>query len=253
MKLIKDTLLIFKASMKDAFRTPVWMAIGLFQPLCFLFLFAPLLENISKTPGFPPGSTLTVFLPGLLVLLGLYGTSFVGFGLIADLRAGILERLRVTPISRYALLLGRALRDVTILLVQSSMLILIALPMGLKINLSGAILSVLLISLIGLTMSCASYTAALALKSEDALAPLLNFFMLPIQLLSGITLPLTLAPLWMQNLSAINPLSHAVNATRALFYGNLNDVSILIAFGVMLILAIFTVFFASRSFGKALN
>jgi ABC-2 type transport system permease protein len=41
-----------------------------------------------------------VFVPALLVQLGLFGTSFVGFGIIAELRSGVTERLRVTPASR---------------------------------------------------------------------------------------------------------------------------------------------------------
>ena len=53
-----------------------------------------------------------IFVPGLLVMLALFGVVFSGFGLIAELRAGVIERNRVTPVSRVALLLGRSLRDV---------------------------------------------------------------------------------------------------------------------------------------------
>ena len=56
-----------------------------------------------------------MFVPGLLIQLALFGTLFVGFGLIAELRAGVVERMRVTPVSRFAMLLGRTLRDVSIL------------------------------------------------------------------------------------------------------------------------------------------
>ena len=58
-------------------------------------------------------------MPGLLVLLAIFGGLFQGFGLIAELRAGVIERSRVTPVSRLALLLGRSLRDVVSLLVQA--------------------------------------------------------------------------------------------------------------------------------------
>ena len=58
-------------------------------------------------------------MPGLLVLLAMFGALFTGFGLIAELRAGVIERSRVTPVSRLALLLGRSLRDIVSLLVQA--------------------------------------------------------------------------------------------------------------------------------------
>ena len=38
-----------------------------------------------------------MFVPGLLVQLALFGTVFVGFGIIAELRYGVIERLQVTP------------------------------------------------------------------------------------------------------------------------------------------------------------
>src|ERR1700738_3381968 len=91
-------------------RNPVWVVIGVIQPIFYLLLFAPLLEGISHSPGFPQGGAYNVFVPGLLIQLGLFGASGVGFGLIAELRSGVIEPLRVTPVSRFAVLLGRPLR-----------------------------------------------------------------------------------------------------------------------------------------------
>jgi ABC-2 type transport system permease protein len=251
MKLIRDTWLLFMRDMMVTLRNPAWLIIGLFQPVCFLLLFAPLLEGIAKAPGFPPGGALTVFTPGLLVMMGLYGASFVGFGLIADLRAGVIERLRVTPVSRLALLLGRALRDVVVLLVQSAILLLVAWPLGLRADLSGMVLAFGLLALIGLVMASCSYALALALKSEDALAPTINFFVLPLQLLSGITLPLTLAPLWIRNVAALNPLAYAVDAARVLFNGQLTNSAVLSGFVIMSALALLAMWWAARSFRQA--
>jgi ABC-2 type transport system permease protein len=251
MKLIRDTWLLFMRELMQTLRNPVWLIIGLFQPICFLLLFAPLLEGIAQAPGFPPGGALNVFTPGLLVMMGMYGAAFVGFGLLADLRAGVIERLRVTPVSRLALLLGRAARDVLVLVIQSLLLILAAWPMGLRINPGGIAVAFGLVALIGLILASCSYALALAFKSEDALAPTINFFLVPLQLLSGITLPLTLAPLWIRNVAAFNPLSYAVDATRALFNGVFGDVSVLRGFVVLVVLALLATWWAAQSFRQA--
>jgi ABC-2 type transport system permease protein len=92
-------------------------------------------------------------------------------------------------------------------------------PFGLKINWLGALITLGLMVLLGLLMSCSSYALALALRSEDALAPMLNSVIQPLLLLSGILLPLTLAPRWLRTIAALNPLSHVVDAARALFNG----------------------------------
>jgi ABC-2 type transport system permease protein len=251
MKLIRDTRLIFMRSMQITLRNPVWIMFGLFQPLCLLLLFAPLLEKLTSVQGFGMGSSLAIYTPGLLVMIALYGTAFVGFGLIDDIRAGVIERFRVTPINRVALLLGRSLRDVVILLVQVTFLMVLAWVLGLTVPLAGVALSFLLIVLIGFSISVTSYSVAMILQSEDALAPFLNFFLLPLQLLAGITLPLTLAPNWLQKVALFNPLAHAVSAARALFVADYLNIDVFLGFGSMILVVIIAYHFSSNLFKKA--
>lgn len=252
MKLLRDTWLIFVRNAVATLREPVWVMVGLFQPVCFLVLFAPLLNSLEGAPGFPPGDSLDVFTPGLLVLMGLFSAGFVGFGLIPELRDGLVERLRVTPVSRLALLLGRALRDVVILLVQALLLVAVTWPFGLQVDLAGLGIVLVMLALLGLIMSSCSYVLALILKSEDALASLLNTIVLPMTLLSGIYLPLTLAPGWLQTVGDINPLAYAVDAARALMNGQLGDAAVLQGFAVLAPLALLALWWAARAFRKAI-
>ena len=251
MKLLADTWLLFRYNVKATLKDPTWTIIGIVQPLLYLVLFAPLLKSIAGAQGFPPGGALNVFTPGLLVLMALFGSAFVGFSLIADIRNGVIERLRVTPVSRLALLLGRALRDVAQLIIQSLILVVAALPFGLEINsIVGLATTLVLISLIGFTMVSCSYALALFLKNENALAPLVNSVTLPLLLLSGVLLPLSLAPGWLKTVADINPLSHAVEAARALMFGNLGDGAVVIGFAIMVPLTILALWWAARSFQR---
>ena len=67
--------------------------------------------------------------------------------------------------------------------------------------------------------SAASYTVGLLLKSEDALAPLINMFVVPLMLLSGIMLPITLGPGWLQGISRATPFRYIIDAMRQAFHG----------------------------------
>ncbi|HMA45647.1 MAG TPA: ABC transporter permease [Frankiaceae bacterium] len=196
------------------------MVLGLIQPILYLALFGPLLERVVNAPGFPPGDAWQVFVPGLLVQLGIFGAAFVGFGLVAEYRAGVIERSRVTPASRTALLLGRVARDVIVLLVQAVLLTACAAMFGLRAPWGGVVLGVAVVGLLGAAFSSLSYAAALTLKSEDALAPLLNGLAVPVLLLSGILLPMSLAPVWLRGLSDANPLKWVVEGVRAAFRGS---------------------------------
>ena len=119
--------------------------------------------------------------------------------------------------SRTAMLLGRSLRDVVILLFQALIMIGLAIPFGLHIDVAGVVVTLGLLALIGLVVAPLSYAAALILKSEDAFAPLVQSLVMPLLLLSGILLPMALAPDWLKFLSNLNPLTHATDAARALF------------------------------------
>jgi ABC-2 type transport system permease protein len=251
MKIVRDTWLVFGRYWGLFIHNPVWVVIGVVQPLLYLLLFAPLLSSVAKTPGFPTGGAYNVFVPGLLVQLGMFGAAGVGFSLIAELRMGVIERLRVTPVSRVSLLLGRALRDVLSIVIQSLILIVLALPFGLSIHPLGVVVVLALIALIGLLTASIAYAAALWLRSEDSYAPLIFTSSLPILLLSGVLLPLGLAPQWLRSIAAANPLSYAVDAARAVFLGNLGDPSVIKGVALMAVLAILAIFVGARAFGRA--
>lgn len=251
MKLLRDTWLVFQRYFSLLMHNPTWIAAEVVQPVLYLLLFAPLLKSIASMPGFPPGGAYNVFVPGLLIQLGLFGSAGVGFALIGEVRNGVLERFRVTPVSRAALLLGRAGRDIVNMLIQSTLLILLSLPFGLNINLVGLLTVYALVALIGLVFASISYTVALAVRSEDSYASIVFTAALPLLLLSGVLLPLSFAPAWLRALAAANPLSYAVDAARAIFNSRLGETSVVEGVAIMAVLAVFATLLAARSFGRS--
>ena len=251
MRTMRDTWLIFERSITLSLRNPVWVIMGILQPILYLLLFGPLLANIARMPGFPPGGAFNVFVPGLLVMTALFGSAFVGFGLCDEMREGVVERMTVTPMSRVAMLVGRSLRDVVLLLGQGLIIVALAMPFGLEINVGGVLVAFAMLALIGIMMSPVSYTLALILKSEDSLAPVVNGISLPLLLLSGVMLPMSLAPDWLQTVAKFNPLYHAVAAIRALFNASYGDGEIVVGLLVLVFLAFVTIAFGARSFSRA--
>jgi ABC-2 type transport system permease protein len=251
MKLFRDTWLVFQRQMLLMLRNPVWLVVGAIQPIFYLVLFGPLLKSALHVQT--NAEAYKVFVPGLLVLLAMFGPLFTGFGLIAELRAGIIERSRVTPLSRLAMLLGRSLRDVVSLIVQCVLITLIALFFDLTVYLRDVLLAFLLLSLVGLMLSAASYAVALKVRSEDALAPLLNTVAQPILLLSGILLPLRDAPSWLKHIAEWNPFSYVVDGVRALFAGMPGESSVWKALVISGALTALAMFWAARSFARSVR
>lgn len=254
MKLARDTWLIFQRQLLLLVRQPVWVFVGVFQPVMYLVLFAPLLKPALAPLGATTNAeTYRIFVPGLLVLLAIFGGLFQGFGLIAELRAGVIERARVTPVSRLALLLGRSLRDVVSLILQAIIITVLALFFGLRVEIGYVLLAYLLLALIALMTSAVSYGVALAVKSEDALAPLMNTVAQPVLLLSGILLPLAFAPVWLQRIADWNPFSWTVEAARSLFAGRIGDNVIWQGLAITAVLAVIAVAWSARLFARSVR
>jgi ABC-2 type transport system permease protein len=248
MTVFRDTWIIFLRAMRLSLRQPLWILIGLMQPILYLTLFGPLLQQVASAPGFPPGDAWAVFVPGLLVQLGIFGGLFVGFGIIAEWRSGVIDRQMVTPASRVALIAGRTLRDVLVIVVQAIVLVAAAYFFGLRIPLLALIVGLVLVGLLGAAFSIISNAIGLATKSEDALAPLVNALALPILLLSGILLPMTLAPRWLQIASDFNPFKHIVDALRAVFRGELVTPIVLIGMALAVVLVVLGAWAGNRVF-----
>jgi ABC-2 type transport system permease protein len=244
----RDTLTIFARAMRLSLRNPTWVVIGLTQPVLYILLFGPLLKPLSGSLG--TGNAYQIFVPGILIQVGMFGALFVGFGLIAEWRAGVIESQRVTPASRTALLLGRVLRDVIVLLVQGTLLVLVSIPLGLRAPFVGVVLTLITVALLGAALSAVSYALALTLKSEDAFAPLVNAVVFPILLLSGILLPMSLAPGWLQAVSDVNPFKHIVEGARSFFAGDYATSTAWWGLALTLALAVLGWWFGVRRFKR---
>ncbi|MFI7616917.1 ABC transporter permease [Nonomuraea terrae] len=246
--MIRHTVLFTGYELRKQFANPIWPLFGIMQPVLYLLMYAPLLRTM--TPGGTTVDALRMFTPAAMMMIAVFGALFSGFGLIAELRDGTLERYAVSPAWRPAIVLGRVAKDMLVLVLQAVLVLVVAMAMGVRIGAVELVLVLLLMAATGLFASGLSQGLALTVRDENGMSQTLNLFMLPIMLLAGMFLPISFAPGWMQFLAPLNPLYHAVEAGRALFGGRLSDPSIPIAFAVFLGLAVLTTIWSMRSLRK---
>jgi ABC-2 type transport system permease protein len=247
--MLTETWVVFDRQMRGLLRNPVWVFFGLTQPILYLVLFGPLLKNVSGG-GLGGNASWKVFVPGLLLQLTIFGAGFAGFGIIQELREGVIDRQRVTPAHRSALILGRTLSNVATIGVQATILTVVALPFGLRASLGGVILAIVLVCVLALGISAASYTMGLILKDEDSFAPFIQGVSLPLLLLSGVLLPMALAPSWLRHTSQANPLTYVVDGSRSLFQGDIGSRASLEGSVAVLALAVLLTWWSTRRFQK---
>jgi ABC-2 type transport system permease protein len=253
MKLIVDIGLLFKRKMLETLRNPVFIIISMITPIVYLVLFAPLLNKLAGVPGLSSGHVLNTFIPGLLVIVAFLSGLFVGYTMIDEVKNGVLERMRVTPTSRFALLAGRVLRDLVNMTVVVVLFALIAIPFGFHLNVPGFLVDLVLLGMILIITSSFGNAMGVILGDEDKLSPIVQGINLPVILLSGMLLPMELAPKWLQVIAHFNPAYYVVEAGRVLAVGNILNRKVAYAFLFVVPLTVLVVVWATRTFQRSVS
>ena len=229
MKFINDTLIVAVRELRVTMRDPFNLIFSLAQPLFFLALYGPLLgAAVAGVSQAETGTPWQWFVPGILVMIGLFGTSMSGANLLYEMMTGSHERLLVTPLDRSALLVGRALKEIVPLVIQATVIVLLVLPFGFRLYPLGMVVGLVVLALFGVGLGALSYALAIAVKKQEWMFYAVQQTLLfPLLILSGMLLPIDGGPGWMQVLARLNPLTYVVEAERALFAGDFAHASVL--------------------------
>ena len=228
--LVRDIRIVMTRELKPVLRDPFSLLFGMIQPLVFLALFGPLLSG-SMGGTFGDG-VWQWFVPSILVMTTLFGTSTTGANLLFEFQTGAHERMLVTPLRRPALLLGRALKEIVPMLAQAVIIVAVTIPFGYELHVVGTLIGLLILAAFCVGVGALSYTLALASKDQEWLFwTVQQTLLFPVLLLAGMLLPVEGGPGWLQTLSSFNPLTYVVDAARILFNGEI--ASSTVAYGII--------------------
>ena len=247
-KLARDTWLTFQYETAQLVRNPVTVAITLLQPITFLLLFTPFLKSVLGVSDYD--GAYRIYVPSLLCAMGLFSGFFAGFALIAAIRQGVIARLRVTPLHRVGLLLGRELMYVLLIGFQALVVIVIAAIFGLRLPPANLLLALVLLALMVLIGVSISYALAIFVPNVNLLVNLTNGVVEPIALLAGVLIPLSVAPLWVRDVSLWDPFAWGANGMRAVFLGRPGAPVVWQAGVILAGLAVLAVLVSSRAFSR---
>jgi ABC-2 type transport system permease protein len=248
MKLARDTGLLSWRYTLQYLRNPVWLFVGLSTPLLYLALFTPLLKGLTGLGG---ANVLDRFLPGILALLAFGSGISMGFGTIFELQAGVVERFRVTPTSRLALLLGPLVSGLAWMFLFDAVLVVVGAAFGFHVHVGGLLVLAVLLALFMVSMASFSVAMALLTKEISGFAAVVNGLNLPVLLLAGVLLPVSIGPGWLKVLAHFNPLYYLVTAARSLGVGTFSGGATWQAFAVLVPLAALTLAWATRVYRRA--
>jgi ABC-2 type transport system permease protein/oleandomycin transport system permease protein len=215
---LTNTLTIARRNLLHIKATPEQLVEMTIQPIMFLVLFVYVLG------GAIAGSSkeyLQFALPGILVQSVCFLPFTTALALNTDFSRGVIDRFRSLPMARSAVIGGRIMADGV--RIVWSILIIIGVSVILGFRFGGtfaeAVGSVLVIAAFGLAMCWPLAFIGITARSTESVNTWGFMIILPLTFASSAFVPTDTMPGWLQAFAEINPVTYAINASRALMLG----------------------------------
>ena len=207
--------------------------IRLIQPAIWIIVIGntfsgtqPLIESV----GFD-GEYIEFMAPGVIILTAIFTSIFGGVNTLWDRRYGFMNKALTSPISRSALALGKMSAISLIAALQASLILGIALAIGVNFPNPIMIAPIMaIVILFSLGFSGISVVVAATAKSQETFWGVINFLGMPLFMLSPALFPLELLPNWLATVAKLNPVTYTVLLVREMMTGvSEGDVSIILS------------------------
>jgi ABC-2 type transport system permease protein len=232
-------------------RQPAFLGIALVQPIIWLLLFGALFESVTKIPGFEGGSYVDFLTPGVVVMLAVSSAGWTGMAFIEDINGGVMDRMLASPVWRGALNLGSVVQSVIQILVQTGLIVLLALVLGADYanGVGGVLILMLVAALLGAAFASLSNGLAVLARQRETLIGAVTLVLLPLTFLSSALMQQSLVPDWIATVAKFNPVNWAVEAGRAATTGGIDWGLVAGRVGLLCALVVLCAWFATRAFG----
>jgi len=154
--------------------------------------------------------------PGILGMNMMFSCLFgVGYVVLRYRKSGFLKRLHATPLTAFEFLTAQVLSRLCLILFVTLVLF-VGVGSIIHFHSVGSVALLILIAVLGaLSMIALGLTIAAGISSEELVGGILNLMTWPMMLVSGIWFSLEGSPRWVQWAAHIFPLTHLLDAARA--------------------------------------
>ncbi len=252
-----DTYTIFWREMKRYRKSRSGVLIRLIQPAVWIIVIGntfagtqPLIQSV----GFE-GEYIEFMAPGVIVLTAIFTSIFGGVNTLWDRRYGFMNKALTSPISRSSIALGKMLAISMISALQASLIIGIALAIGVSFSNILLIFPIMaIIILFSLGFSGISVTVAATAKSQETFWGVINFLGMPLFMLSPALFPLELLPEWLASIARLNPVTYTIILIRGMMTGvTEGGVDAIMSIGIISGFVIIMIGLASYVFTREVN
>jgi ABC-2 type transport system permease protein len=232
-------------------RQPAFLGITLTQPIIWLLLFGALFKAVTEIPGFDGGSYIDYLTPGIVVMLAVSSAGWTGMAFIEDINAGVMDRMLASPVWRGALNLGSVVYAMVTIVIQTAVILLLALALGASYpnGIGGVLILALVAALLGAAFASLSNGIGVLARQRETLIGAVSFVLLPLTFLSTALMQQSLVPGWISTVAKFNPVNWAVEAGRSAAMQEIDWGLVASRIGLLAALVVVSAAFATRAFG----
>ncbi|MFA5079903.1 MAG: ABC transporter permease [Dehalococcoidia bacterium] len=184
---------------------------SLILPVLWLLVFGSGMRNV-QLPGVD--NYQTFIFPGILGMTLLFTSVWSGVSIIWDREFGFLKEIMVAPVSRTAIVVGKALGSGTSALVQGFILLPLSMLIGISLTPQSILLLIPIMILLAVGLVCVGLLIASLMNSMEGFNFIMSLVIMPMFFTSGALFPISSAPGWLQVFGYFNPLTYGVDLLR---------------------------------------
>jgi ABC-2 type transport system permease protein len=217
MAFVPQAFMMTWRAIKTTFRVPAAVIPGLLISAFFLFVYNASLGNASSfLPGLAGKSYLAFILPVSIISSALSGAGLAGSAIVRDIENGYFDKLLLTPVNRGALLLGAMIAGAFVLGLQTLVVMVVGLLMGLQPATGAAGVLVVLGLALLLGAGFSGFTVGIALRTGSGAATQgASFLFFPLTFLTATFVPVSLLSGWIKTAATYNPITYILEAMRS--------------------------------------
>lgn len=201
---------ILKRNLINFMRNKLGLAFSIVMPVFFLFIFSFVMK--SATVGI--AQPLNYLISGIIIMTVFQSSLSNSTSIIDDISTGFMKEIIVSPVARWQISIGQVLSATIIAVLQGLLVIILALFMGLKIDVIQFIEMFGVMAAVGVTFSSMGLLMATLAKNSTTFQVMIMAINLPLTFLSGAYIPTTAMPKLLLPIVLINPLTYTTSIFR---------------------------------------
>lgn len=251
MTALRQSWQVYLRGVRVLKRQPAYLGMTLFQPIIWLLLFGALFKSVTRIPGFH-GTYIDFLTPGVVVMLAVFSAGWTGMGFVEDINNGVMDRMLTSPVWRGALNAGTITYGAFMVVIQTLLIVLIALALGadFKGGVTGVLLLLVIAALLAAVVAALSNAIGILARQRETVIGAVTFVQLPLTFLSVALMQRSLLPSWIQSVATYNPVNWAAEAARSAAMQKLDLPLVASRIGFLAALLVVAAFLATRAFAS---